>query len=161
MEGSLQPPVPVGDGLGIRGRIDRVDTWNGYFLVRDYKGGSRVLPAARWEKERRLQVALYMLAVRELLQLEPAGGVYVPLAGSDRRSRGLLLDELEDELGGGVVPGDRASREEIDQHLERARERALELAGRLRSGEVRPCPATCSWRAAGGCTYPSICRVER
>src|SRR2546423_7208574 len=30
MEGSLQPPVPVGDGLSVRGRIDRVDTWDGW-----------------------------------------------------------------------------------------------------------------------------------
>ena len=37
---------------------------------------------------------------------------------------------------------------------------AVELAERLRGGEVRPCPATCSWNKSG-CTYPSVCRVER
>src|SRR3712207_8012534 len=49
------------------GRIDRVDTSNGHFLVRDYKGGTRAPKGADWERDRRLQVALYMLAVRELL----------------------------------------------------------------------------------------------
>ncbi|HEX8073518.1 MAG TPA: PD-(D/E)XK nuclease family protein, partial [Thermoleophilaceae bacterium] len=158
MEGSLRPPVQVGDGLAVRGRIDRVDTWDGYFLVRDYKSGKRVHPVASWERDRRLQVALYMIAVRELLGLEPAGGVYVPLSGPKRLSRGIVLEELRQELGGGFGDRDFKSREEIEEQLERARERALELAGRMRSGEVRPCPGTCAWN--GGCSYPSICRVE-
>ncbi|MFL5779780.1 MAG: PD-(D/E)XK nuclease family protein [Thermoleophilaceae bacterium] len=154
-------PLQLTGDLGIRGRIDRVDTSNGHFLVRDYKGGSRVPPGAKWEKDSRLQVALYMLAVRELMGLEPAGGVYVPLAGKDRRPRGLLRDDLADELGDGFVDNDRVSGEEIERQLAAARERAVELAGRLRGGEVRPCPGTCSWKAGGGCTYPSICRVEQ
>ncbi|MEA2444481.1 MAG: hypothetical protein QOJ12_1773, partial [Thermoleophilales bacterium] len=49
--------------------------------------------------------------------------------------------------------------EEIEQQLERARELALELAGRMRAGDVKPCPKTCAWK--GGCSYPSICRVEQ
>ena len=160
MPGSLQEPLRLTDDLGIRGRIDRVDTSNGRFLVRDYKGGSSAPAVAKWEKERRLQVALYMLAVRELMGLEPAGGVYVPLRGKDRRPRGVLRSRLREELGEGFVDSDRVSDEELERHLDQARTRAIELAGRLRSGEVRPCPATCSWNNSG-CTYPSICRVER
>jgi hypothetical protein len=101
-----------------------------------------------------------MLAVRELMGLEPAGGVYVPLAGKDRRPRGLVRADLAEELGDGFVDNDRVGAEEIERQLDAARERAIELAGRLRGGEVRPCPSTCSWRAGGGCTYPAICRVE-
>ena len=160
MPGSLQEPLRLTDDLGIRGRIDRVDTSNGRFLVRDYKGGSSAPAVAKWEKERRLQVALYMLAVRELMGLEPAGGVYVPLRGKDRRPRGVLRSRLREELGEGFVDSDRVSDEELERHLDQARTRAIELAGRLRSGEVRPCPATCSWNNSG-CMYPSICRVER
>jgi ATP-dependent helicase/DNAse subunit B len=160
MPDSLQPALALTEGLGIRGRIDRVDTWDGHFLVRDYKGGSKAPAWARWEKERRLQVALYMLAVRELLELQPAGGVYVPLRGKDRRPRGVVLDELREELGDSFVDTDRASAEEIEHQLELARQRAIELAGGLRSGQVRPCPSTCSWNNSG-CSYPSICRVER
>jgi ATP-dependent helicase/DNAse subunit B len=59
------------------------------------------------------------------------------------------------------VDNDRVDAEEIERQLDAARERAIELAGRLRGGEVRPCPSTCSWKAGGGCTYPSICRVEQ
>ena len=156
---SLEEAVSIGDGLSIRGRIDRVDTWDGYALVRDYKSGKTVHPVAKWEPDRRLQVALYMLAARELLSAKVAGGVYVPLAGKDRRGRGVVLDELRDELGDGFVKNDFRSAEEIDAELDRARERARELAARMRSGEVRPCPKTCAWN--GGCSYPSVCRVER
>jgi ATP-dependent helicase/DNAse subunit B len=158
------PPLEVGDGLAIRGRIDRVDSWNGYALVRDYKGGRNVDGVAKWEDGNRLQVALYMLAVREVLGLEPAGGVYVPLAG-DHRPRGVLRDDLRDQLpragtgGGGLYDNDLVPAERLEAELARARERVLELAGRMRSGDVRPCPETCAWN--GGCSYPSICRVER
>ena len=159
MPESLQPALELEEGLGIRGRIDRVDTSNGYFLVRDYKGGSKVPPVAAWERERRLQVALYVLAVRELMQLEPAGGVYVPLRGRDRRPRGVVRADLREELGDAFVDTDRVSAEELERQLELARTRARELAARLRAGEVRPCPSTCGW-AGGGCSYPSVCRVE-
>src|SRR3712207_8497262 len=54
----------------------------------------------------RLQVALYMLAVRDVLGLRPAGGVYQPLKGKDRRPRGVLLKDLEQELGTGYVSTD-------------------------------------------------------
>jgi ATP-dependent helicase/DNAse subunit B len=158
MEGSLQPPLEVGDGLAVRGRIDRVDQHDGYALVRDYKGGRNVDGVRRWEEKNRLQVAIYMLAVREVLGLKPAGGVYVPLSG-DHRPRGLLLDELKSELGAGLFDNDFAGEEEIERELDRARERVLELAARMRSGEIRPCPETCAWN--GGCAHPSICRVER
>ena len=151
------PALDLGE-VRIRGRIDRVDTCGSRAVVRDYKSGRRAHPAARWEEEGRLQAPLYLLAVRELLGLEPVGALYVPLAG-DEKPRGAWLDELEDELGSGLAAGDRASREEIDAHLETARHRACELAGRLRTGDVRPSPHTCHPRG-GGCAYPSICRED-
>jgi ATP-dependent helicase/DNAse subunit B len=156
---SLEPALAVGDGLEVGGRIDRVDEWNGYALVRDYKGGSGVDGVAKWDEKNRLQVALYLLAVREALGLKPAGGVYAPLKGRDLRPRGVLLKELEDELGRGFVTTDMRDEDELERELDRARERVVELAGRMRAGEVGPCPETCAWN--GGCSYPSICRVER
>jgi hypothetical protein len=38
-----------------------------------------------------------------------------------------------------------------------AERRAVELAGRLRAGELTPCPETCS---RDGCVYPGICRSQ-
>ena len=51
-----------------------------------------VARGARWSADRQLQVALYMLAVRELLGLEPVAGFYQPLGGDDLRARGVFLD---------------------------------------------------------------------
>jgi ATP-dependent helicase/DNAse subunit B len=152
------PLLPIGDGLSLRGKIDRVDTSNGHALVRDYKSGKTVFPVAKWRDKRRLQVAVYMLAVRELLGRELAGGVYVPLAGRERRPRGLLRADLAGELGTGWVDRDLKQPAEFEAELEHARETVRELAGRMQAGDVRPCPETCAWR--GGCSYPSICGEE-
>src|SRR5207248_3352264 len=145
------------EGVTIRGRIDRVDVRGREALVRDYKSGKKAYPVARWEQDNRLQVALYMLAVRELLQLEPVAGVYVPLAGNER-PRGLLRADAYDDLGAGFMREDVKEAPEFDVQLDRARERVCEVASQMRSGEIRPCPDSCAWN--GGCSYPSICRVE-
>jgi ATP-dependent helicase/DNAse subunit B len=148
-----------GEDISVRGVIDRVDTWNGFGLVRDYKSGRTVYKVADWEEKHRLQAALYMIAARELLGLKPAGGVYVPLAGRERRPRGLLSTELRDELGSDFFDNDFRPPEEVDEHLERVHTTVCELVRRVRAGDVRPCPESCKW-SGGGCEYPSICRHE-
>ncbi|MEA2386728.1 MAG: hypothetical protein QOJ22_902 [Thermoleophilaceae bacterium] len=158
MPDSELPALDMGEGVSVRGKIDRVDTWNGYALVTDYKSGRKGYPVARWEQDRRMQAALYMLAVEELKGLEPAGGVYMPLADRKGQPRGLLLDEVADELGAGYAKPDRKDAGELRAELDRARERVREIAGRIRTGDIRPCPDTCAWN--GGCSYPSICREE-
>src|SRR6185503_13626815 len=74
-----QAPLRLPDaGLGVTGRVDRIDVdAGGRALVRDYKG-RRVSAGARWAEDRKLQAALYALAARELLGLEPAGALYQP-----------------------------------------------------------------------------------
>ena len=125
-------------------------------VVRDYKsGGARPeYQGARWALDRQLQVALYMLVVRELLGLDPVAGFYQPLGGGDLRARGAFLEGAG--VGGSVVANDARDREELDELLEDARERAVALAVRLRRGELEPCPVTCS---RDGCRYPGICRA--
>jgi ATP-dependent helicase/DNAse subunit B len=160
VDGAELPPLALeGQEISVRGVIDRVDTWNGRALVRDYKSGRSVYPVAEWEDKHRLQAAVYMLAVRELLGLEPAGGVYVPLAGRERRPRGLLSDELREELGSDFFDNDFKPADELEQHLERAKQTVCELVRRMRAGEVRPCPDSCRW-SNGGCEHPTICRHE-
>jgi ATP-dependent helicase/DNAse subunit B len=151
------------DGVTIQGKIDRVDTLDGKAVVRDYKSGRKTWPVARWEEDRRLQVALYMIAVRDLMDLEPVGGFYVPLApGSKPRDavpRGVVQKGWEEDVDPEAFPNDVKEREEIDELLAAAREQVVALAGEMKSGAIRPCPDTCSFR--GGCTYPSICRSEK
>ena len=40
--------------------------------------------------------------------------------------------------------------------IDSARTAALALAARLRAGDLRPCPETCT--RLGGCEHPGICR---
>jgi ATP-dependent helicase/DNAse subunit B len=151
------PPLELGDDVRVRGIVDRVDADpDGRAIVRDYKsGGARPeYPGARWGLDRQLQVALYMLVVRELIGLDPVGGFYQPLGGGDLRPRGAFLDGAG--VGGSVVATDSRDRKELDELLEDARTRAVALAARLRVGELEPCPTTCS---RDGCRYPGICRA--
>jgi ATP-dependent helicase/DNAse subunit B len=147
------------DGVTVRGKIDRVDVWNGHALVRDYKSGKSAdsYKVASWERENRFQAALYMLAAQALLGLEPAGGVYVPLGGQERRPRGMVAAEVA-EVGSGFYPNDRLDADGFEARLRWARGRIAETAERMRGGELRCSPDTCAWN--GGCSYPSICRGE-
>jgi hypothetical protein len=154
-EGEL-PALELAGGVRVRGLIDRVDVdEHGHAIVRDYKSRGRDgHRGARWEADRQLQVALYMLAVRRLLGLEPIAGFYQPLGGEKLAGRGLFVND--EPVGDGVVPTDGRSAEEFEQALRDAEERAVALAGRLRAGELTPCPETCS---RNGCAFPGICRV--
>jgi RecB family exonuclease len=167
-EGPARPSLPAlvlgagEDEVRVRGVIDRVDVEPGAAggapvraIVRDYKSGAPQAnwPVARWGLDRRLQVALYMLVVRDLTGLDPVAGVYQPLRGDDLRPRGAVREGVE--LGPEMHPRDVRTAEELDAELAGAAERALALARRLRSGEVTPCPQTCS---RDGCAHPAICR---
>ena len=158
-EASL-PAVELEGGVRLRGVIDRVDVdpaGSGRAIVRDYKSGSArpEHQGARWSADRQLQVALYMIAVRRLLGLEPVAGLYQPLGGGDLRARGVFLKGAG--IGRRSVANDGRTEEELEELLRDAEERAVELARQLRSGELTPCPQTCS---RDGCRYPGICRSQ-
>jgi RecB family exonuclease len=143
----------AGAGLGVSGRVDRIDVdARGRAVVRDYKGRS-VTAGARWAQDRRLQVALYALAARELLGLEPAGALYQPVGHRDVRPRGLVRDDV----GGRYVNGDVVDGDAFAAALEQARETATRVAIELRAGRIRACPDSCSPK---GCAYPGICRAS-
>jgi RecB family exonuclease len=142
----------------VRGAIDRVDVAPDArrAVVRDYKsGGARSeYQGGRWSSEQRLQVALYMLAVRQLLGLEAVAGLYQPLGGRDLRARGVFLEG--EPVGAQLVVTDGRDRQGLEDGLQDAADRAVSLARRLRSGDLKPCPETCS---RDGCAYPGICRA--
>jgi hypothetical protein len=94
-----------------------------------------------------------MLAVRDLLELEPVAGLYQPLGGRDLRARGVFLEA--EPVGAELFENDGRDRESLAAELEEAAARAVALAAKLRTGDVTPCPETCSH---DGCAYPGICR---
>jgi ATP-dependent helicase/DNAse subunit B len=153
----LQRGLDLGDGLALSGKIDRIDVdpFSARALVVDYKSGKSAHSAAQIEQELRLQVPLYMLVLRDLVGMEPLGGVYRPLGG-DRRMRGLLRKDADLP---GFVSSDVLEGDELWERVERAREQARGLAQRIGSGDVRhdprggDCP---SW-----CDLWPMCRVQR
>jgi ATP-dependent helicase/DNAse subunit B len=156
-EGAGLPALDLGDGLRLRGRIDRVDVaaGGGQAVVYDYKGRNAP-PAAKWTEQGNVQVALYMRAVEELLGLEAAGGFYQPLSGGDLRARGVLDSESGIEIE--CVRGEAREHAEMRELLEQAVATARMAAAQAGRGELEPRPRTCAYR--GGCMYPTICRCE-
>ncbi len=145
-------PLVLGEGAMVTGRVDRVDVGpGGAAVVRDYKGRV-VVGGVKWTDELQLQVALYLLAVRDLLGLEPVAGLYQPLVGRRLGARGLVRDD---------VPGRYTRTDLVDDDgfaavLEDARQLAERTAAELHAGRIAPCPERCSSR---GCRYPAICRA--
>ena len=90
-------------GLTLSGKIDRIDVepFGARGIVQDYKSGRHAHSAREIERELRLQVPLYMLVLRDLVGLEPLGGLYRPLAGA-RRARGLVRASEAETLPGYV-----------------------------------------------------------
>jgi ATP-dependent helicase/DNAse subunit B len=155
----LQRGLPLGDDLFLSGKIDRIDVdpFSARGIVQDYKSGRTVHSAKQIDEELKLQIPLYMLVLRDLVGVEPLGGVYRALAGS-RASRGLLHAGAAEDLPG-FSRGDYLPEEEFWALVETSRTRAHDSAQRIRAGDVRHDPkgGTCpTW-----CDLWTMCRVER
>jgi ATP-dependent helicase/DNAse subunit B len=158
-ERSKHAGLPLGDELFLSGKIDRVDVevFGARGIVQDYKAGKSAHSAQTIEQEQRLQIPLYMLVLRDLVGVEPLGGLYRPLAG-ERKPRGLLRAEAKGELPG-FTRTDYVEDDEFWTRLDDAREVARGLAQRIRVGDVRHDPrggACPSW-----CDLWPMCRVKR
>jgi RecB family exonuclease len=163
-----QPALEI-DGWRLHGAIDRVDRApDGRALVLDYKLSSKVSPRVKLEEEAKLQLQLYLIAVAELWGAEIVGGLYHPLrATSERRPRGLVLDDAAAELGGyGLAKTDSVDREEFEQLLGDARRRAGEIVARMRAGQIDRDPGPREGLRNHGicpafCDFAPICRRDR
>ena len=155
----LQRGLPLGDDLWLSGKIDRIDIdpFSARGIVQDYKSGKGAHSARDIDREFRLQIPLYILALRDLVGVEPLGGVYRAFAGR-RLTRGMLRESARDDLPG-FAKDDYLDEEAFWGQVESARDRAAESALRIRAGDVRHdpkgdgCPAWCD-------LWP-MCRVDR
>ncbi len=143
-------------GVVVSGKIDRVDIdpMSARGVVVDYKSG-KAPGAAEIERDSLLQVPLYLLHLRDVLGLEPMGGLYVAVGAG--QPRGLLRDGAERVEG--LSRNDYLDPEQFDEAIESARSTAVELVGRIREGDVRHDPhgGTCpDW-----CDLWRICRKAR
>ena len=155
----LQRGLDLGDGLRLSGKIDRIDIdpFSARGIVQDYKSGKGAHSARDIDRDLRLQIPLYVLALRDLVGVEPLGGVYRALSGK-RLTRGMLRASAREDLPG-FAKDDYLDEDAFWAQVETARERAGDNAKRIRAGDVQHdpkgdgCPAWCD-------LWP-ICRVPR
>ncbi len=165
----VEQPVLELDGWRLHGAIDRVDRApDGRALVLDYKLSSRVSAREKLEEEAKLQLQLYLIAVAELWGTEIVGGLYHPLrATSERRPRGLVLEDAAAELDGyRLSKTDKVSEEEFEELLADARRRAGAIVARMRSGQIGRDPGPRPGLRDHGvcppfCDFAPICRRDR
>ena len=155
----LQRGLPLADDIWLSGKIDRIDIdpFSARGIVQDYKSGKGAHSARDIDREFRLQIPLYILALRDLVGVEPLGGVYRARAGR-RLTRGMLRESARDDLPG-FAKDDYLDEDTFWAQVESARERAAENALRIRAGDVQHdpkgdgCPPWCD-------LWP-MCRVAR
>ena len=155
----LQRGIDLGDGLSLSGKVDRIDVdpFSARGIVQDYKSGKGSHSAAQIDAEQRLQIPLYMLVLRDLVGVEPLGGIYRALAGAGS-ARGMLRAESHDDLPG-FQPKDYLDETAFWTQVEAARERARESAGRIRRGDVAHDPR--GGECPHWCDLWTMCRVAR
>jgi ATP-dependent helicase/DNAse subunit B len=156
----LQRGLDLG-GFAISGKIDRIDRdpFGARGMVLDYKSGKTAHSARKIESELHLQIPLYMLVLRDLVGIEPLGGIYRALGG-EGQARGLLRAEARDDGVPGYPRNDYLDEEAFWGQVDRAKGHAQAVVERIRSGDVRhdpkggfPCPSWCD-------RWP-MCRVKR
>jgi ATP-dependent helicase/nuclease subunit B len=144
----------------LSGKIDRIDLdpFSARGIVQDYKSGKTAHSAAQIESELKLQIPLYMLVLRDLVGVEPLGGIYRALSGK-RDARGLLRAEAKEDGVPGFSRNDYLDEDAFWGQVDRAGELARGFVARIRAGDVRhdpkggDCPPWCElWR---------MCRVRR
>src|SRR5439155_1620158 len=100
-------------------------------MVLDYKSGKTAHSARKIETELHLQIPLYMLVLRDLVGIEPLGGVYRALGG-EGHARGLLRAEARDDGVPGYSRNDYLDEDAFWGQIDRAQEHARAVVGRLR-----------------------------
>ena len=156
----LQRGLDLG-GFSVSGKIDRIDRdpFGARGLVVDYKSGKTAHSARKIDTELHLQIPLYMLVLRDLVGIEPLGGIYRALAGAGQ-ARGLLRADAQEDGVPGYSRNDYVDEDAFWGQIDRAQEHARGVVERIRDGDVRhdpkggfPCPTWCDlW---------SMCRVKR
>jgi ATP-dependent helicase/nuclease subunit B len=153
----LQRGLDLGD-FTVSGKIDRVDVdpFSASGIVHDYKLG-RAHGARDIDSERRLQIPLYILALRDLVGVEPLGGLYRGLTGT-REARGLVRSQAQEQVPG-LKKADYLDEDAFWEQVSEAQRRARGAVERMRDGDVRHDPhgGTCPhW-----CDLWTMCRIRK
>ncbi len=180
----IKIPIEQYGKLSLTGIIDRLDTWNGYVRIVDYKTGHRdfKLPDILFGQNMQMLIYLYAVSKSEQFGGVPAGILYMSASrakdttAAKRRMNGLIPNDMdlvcamEKENKGEFVPrlsADKPSdsfvrQDDFDKIFDFI-ERRLKASGKaIFEGQVAANPVdgldspACSY-----CDYASICRIEK
>jgi ATP-dependent helicase/DNAse subunit B len=143
--------LSFGEGLRVRGRLDRLDRTPAGAVVIDYKYSPRASVLARVNGERSLQGPLYALAAEALTGQRVAAMLFAGLRRDGKYDRPTLEGWSAPETG---LPGQPLTRE----WLEGGRALAFQAAGGIWSGRFAPDPADA--RRCRTCEARDVCRYE-
>ena len=153
----LQRGLELG-GFTVSGKIDRIDVdpFSARGIVQDYKLG-RAHGARDIEIEQKLQIPLYILALRDLVGMEPLGGLYRGLTGT-REARGLVRASAREDAVPGLKRPDYLSEDDFWNQVEEAQVRARRAVDRVHAGDVRTDPR--GGECPRWCSLWTMCRVR-
>ncbi|MCW2972330.1 MAG: ATP-dependent nuclease subunit B-like protein [Thermoleophilia bacterium] len=153
-------PGPVVDGVEVYGRIDRIDHYGSRALLHDYKYSSTTRSEAKLIGEHKLQLLIYLLALRAPGQrLDPLGGVYRAITTDPP---GSIWGTMRDELVEYGVIGARKTAgvhdaDSLDAFLDTVTEILSGGVRALKAGVVRPLESAA--KCPSHCRLQTICRV--
>ncbi|MCA9913192.1 MAG: PD-(D/E)XK nuclease family protein, partial [Anaerolineae bacterium] len=140
--------VTDSEAIRVRGSIDRVDRAGDQLIVVDYKTGSTGIPISEMKAGRNFQMAVYLLALEEIIRKEGwpyqiAGGLFWHIR--NQKASGQVT--VESEVG--FVDEIQDARMHLARHLQRAR-----------SGDfsVQPSKVT-DGRCTRYCEFSQLCRL--
>lgn len=148
--GENSRPALEFDGWSLRGSIDRIDVSGEAGvgagqrgIVIDYKTGkAAVKTRVKMQRENKVQLQLYMQAIRELWKVEPTAGLYVPIASGNSAIRGIVDAGFADDVADlNAQRNDRT--EEFTEAIDDAISLSNEAVRKMLAGQIEHDPNTC------------------
>ncbi len=176
-------PINNGSEIIVNGSVDRVDTYENYVRIIDYKSGGKVFKLPEILSGQNMQMLLYLFAVLKSGNYGdlPAGILYMTAkremtdTRSKRKMDGLIVadqevaEAMENENSGEFIPKfniDKLSenyitKEEYDIVLNFVNKKLAEVGNELLDGNISAKPINgykknvCEY-----CDYKSVCRID-
>ncbi len=165
----LEWTLDDGSTILVRGRLDRVETatvdGRKIGVVVDFKYSLNGYKPKRKEDVRagrEFQIPLYLMALRDVLRLIPAGAELYKLRGEPERA-GVINQSLAAAVFHGAPPesADIVPREEFRELMETGKQWMLRYAREIRDGAIAVEPKDHSLCKKAGCELYDVCRVDK
>ncbi len=173
----------------LQGKIDRVDVWNGYVRIVDYKSDAKVFKLSDVVCGLNMQMLIYLYTLlasnnEEYSALTPGGVLYMPsstdLEESSLAMNGLILEDeklitaMDKGKSGQFIPeykfnksgnltkaASYAKKETFDAILNHITALVKKTGAAIKNGEIPVSPTdSSSHDACAYCDFYGICRIE-